>query len=134
MIWSLGGTLIEEDREKFSDFVRNLSGLVLPPASLYDEYFTIAKPSVFSRWDDLVPKYEAPLNKKFASILVPTVDTVKYSWLTNQIIKIKKPSMFCGGSGTAKSVTCFNCFNNLDADKYVVLGINFSSRTTSLDF
>jgi dynein heavy chain, axonemal len=134
LIWSLGGVLIEEDREMFSDFVRNESGLVLPPASLYDEYFTIAKPSVFSRWDDLVPSYTAPANKKFSSILVPTVDTVKYAWLTNQIIKLKKPSMFCGGSGTAKTVTCYSCFNALDSDKYVVLGINFSSRTTSLDF
>jgi len=134
LIWSLGGPLVEEDREKFSDFVRNLSGLVLPPASLYDEYFTLAKPSVFSRWDDLVPAYVPPINKKFGSILVPTVDTVKYAWLTNQIIKIKKPSMFCGDSGTAKTVTCFSCFNALDADKYVVLGINFSSRTTSMDF
>jgi len=101
---------------------------------LYDEYFKIEKPNSFSKWDDLVPKYEAPANKKFASILVPTVDTVKYSWLTNQMIKIKKPSMFCGGSGTAKSVTCFNCFDSLDSDKYIILGINFSSRTTSLDF
>merc|ERR1719272_1857621 len=47
---------------------------------------------------------------------------------------MKKPAMFCGESGTAKTVTCHSCFNSLDADKYVVLGINFSSRTTSMDF
>jgi len=59
----------------------------------------------FVKWDDLVQKYEPPVNKKFSSILVPTVDTVKYAWLINQIIGLKKPAMFCGESGTAKTVT-----------------------------
>lgn len=66
LIWSLGGALVESDREIFSDFIRNLSGLVLPPASLYDEFFNIKKPSTFQRWDDLVPAYTPPANKKFS--------------------------------------------------------------------
>jgi dynein heavy chain len=134
LIWSLGGALVESDREIFSDFIRNLSGLVLPPASLYDEFFNIKKPSTFQRWDDLVPAYTPPASKKFSQILVPTVDTVKYAWLTNQMIQMKKPAMFCGESGTAKTVTCHSCFNSLDTDKFLVLPINFSSRTTSMEF
>lgn len=59
----------------------------------------------FQKWDDLVPSYEAPANKKFSSILVPTVDTVKYAWLVDRIMSLKKPVMFCGESGTAKTVT-----------------------------
>lgn len=47
---------------------------------------------------------------------------------------MKKPAMFCGESGTAKTVTCHSCFNSLDSDKYLVLPINFSSRTTSMEF
>lgn len=133
VVWSLGGALVDEDREKFSDFIRNLSGLILPSSSLYENYFNIEKLS-FMRWDELVPPYVPPANKKFGSILVPTVDTVKYAWLLNQIIMLKKPAMFCGESGTAKTVTCYSCFNGLDAEKYLVLPVNFSSRTTSMDF
>jgi len=129
----LGGCLVEEDREKFSEFLRNTSGLILPQNSLYENFYSIEKLNFFN-WDKQVPNYTAPANKKFASILVPTVDTVRYAWLLKQIMDLKKPAMFCDDSGTAKTVTVQSCFRQLDIDKYQVLNINFSSRTTSLDF
>jgi len=42
--------------------------------------------------------------------------------------------MFVGDSGTAKTVTIFAHFKAMPMEKYVVLTINFSSRTTSMDF
>jgi dynein heavy chain len=50
------------------------------------------------------------------------------------MINKKIPVMFCGESGTAKTVTVNSCFRNLDSEKYMFLNINFSSRTSSLDF
>jgi dynein heavy chain len=48
---------------------------------------------------------------------------------------IKKPVMFCGESGTAKTVTVQACFNDINKeDMYMILNINMSSRTSSLDF
>mmetsp|Transcript_20740 Transcript_20740/g.31957 ORF Transcript_20740/g.31957 Transcript_20740/m.31957 type:complete len:335 (-) Transcript_20740:6171-7175(-) len=82
LTWSLGGCLVESDREKFSEFLRNLSGLILPQSSLYENFFNIEN-LIFQNWDQKVPHYEAPANKKFSSILVPTVDTVRYAWLLN---------------------------------------------------
>lgn len=113
IIWSLGGTLVEDDREKFSEFLRNTSQLILPSSSLYDNFFNIENLK-FMRWEEKVPAFEMPADRKFASILVPTVDTVRYSWLINQIMSLKKPALFCGESGTAKTVTCNACFKNLD--------------------
>ena len=133
LIWSVGGALVSEDREKFSEFIRTTSGLILPSSSLYDNYFDIESMS-YVLWERKVPEYLPPANKKFAQILVPTVDTQRYSWLLNQIMTLKRPSMFCGDSGTAKTVTIFSHFKSLPMDKYVVLNINFSSRTTSMDF
>jgi dynein heavy chain len=79
-MWSLGGCLLEDDREIFSEFIRNLSGLILPNNSLYDEFYDIKKDAM-TKWDTMVAEYEAPVSKKFSEILVPTVDTVRYSWL-----------------------------------------------------
>ena len=42
--------------------------------------------------------------------------------------------MFCGDSGTAKTVTVQSQFKNMDQDRYQFLNINFSSRTSSMDF
>ena len=88
----------------------------------------------FILWENRVPVYSPPRSKKFSEILVPTVDTMRYSWLLNQIMILKKPAMFVGDSGTAKTVTIFSHFKSLSMERYVVLNINFSSRTTSMDF
>lgn len=103
-MWSLGGCLLEDDREIFSEFVRSLSGLILSDKSLYDEFFDIKK-NTMNKWGAMVHDYTPPADKKFAAILVPTVDTVRYSWLLEQIMSLKKPACFCGESGTAKTVT-----------------------------
>ena len=41
--------------------------------------------------------------------------------------------LFVGDSGTAKTVTIAKYLANLDIQKNVLLGMNFSSRTTSMD-
>ena len=64
LIWSLGGALVAEDREKFSEFVRNTAGLVLPSSSLYDNYFDFSTMS-FILWERKVPVYQPPSSKKF---------------------------------------------------------------------
>ena len=81
-----------------------------------------------------MPEYEAPADKKFSSILVPTIDTTRYSWLLMQLLQTKRPVVFCGDSGTAKTVTVFSSFRQLDSEKYMYLNVNFSSRTTSKNF
>lgn len=85
-------------------------------------------------WEKKVAQYEPPADKKFASILVPTVDTTRYAWLMNALIATKRPVMFCGDSGTAKTVTVFSAFRQLDPERFMFLNINFSSRTTSKNF
>lgn len=133
LMWSIGSCLLDEEREKFNNFVVGLAQQVLPQNSLYDNYFDIKK-MAFQKWDDLVPSYVPPANKKFSQILVPTVDTFKYAWMLKQFINLKKPALFCGESGTAKTVTVISAFKDLDQDKYMSLNVNFSSRTSSMDF
>lgn len=82
LIWSLGGALVSEDREKFSEFVRNLYGSILPGSSLYENFFNISN-LTFVKWESKVDDYVPPVSKKFSEILVPTVDTVRYAWLAN---------------------------------------------------
>lgn len=82
LIWSLGGSLVSSERVVFSEFIRAASGLILPSSNLYDNYFDIDSMS-YVLWERKVPEYIPPKNKKFNQILVPTTDTVRYSWLLN---------------------------------------------------
>ncbi len=133
LIWSVGACLLQEERPKFDEFLKGISGTILPPGSLYDQYIDV-KTLNLDLWEKKVTVYEAPADKKFSSILVPTVDTTRYSWLLNVLLATKKPVMFCGDSGTAKTVTVFSAFRQMDSERYMFLNVNFSSRTTSRNF
>ena len=99
--------------------------------SLFDFYFDLRREWV--NWKDEVRQYETPEGTKFSKILVPTIDTKKYSYILDLMVKLKNPCMFVGESGTAKSVIISNYLGSLSTDEFMKLEINFSSRTTSKD-
>eukprot|EP00741_Cyanophora_paradoxa_P015322 tig00000194_g14791.t1 len=147
VIWGLGGALSEESRGKFDAFVKRRSELAvieskdvavgtgqLPAGfpTLY-EYFFDDKLSLWKPWTSIVQDYEPPADRKFSRILVPTVDTVRNTFLLDMIVRIGKPCLFVGESGTAKTVNVQNYLAKLAPDKFQLLTLNFSSRTTSLN-
>ncbi|KAI9351727.1 dynein heavy chain, N-terminal region 1-domain-containing protein [Zopfochytrium polystomum] len=144
--WSIGASLLEEERVKFSDAIKKTAELpyVHTPAAiqlgqlpgndkhLYDYFFDSAELQ-WVPWANYVPQYEHRRQLSFHEILVPTMDTVRHTWLLEKLISNKKPVLFVGEVGTSKTVTVQNYLRQLPADKNLVLNINFSSRTTSLD-
>lgn len=84
-------------------------------------------------WANEVGTYVHPPDGKFAKILVPTIDTKKFTYALNLMVQNKFPVMFVGESGTAKSVIISNYLSQLDSENFMKLNINFSSRTTSHD-
>uniref|UniRef100_A0A8B9JE38 Dynein axonemal heavy chain 10 n=1 Tax=Astyanax mexicanus TaxID=7994 RepID=A0A8B9JE38_ASTMX len=144
---SLGAALLETGRKKFDDLVKKLSCLVsvqdektlagpgeipgyLP--TLFDFHFD-GTTKKWMPWSSLVAKYIHNPDTKFIDILVPTVDTTRVNWLLEQMVKVKRPVVLVGESGTSKTATTQNFLNNLNPDSTMVLTINFSSRTTSMD-
>ncbi|XP_017580699.2 dynein heavy chain 10, axonemal [Pygocentrus nattereri] len=144
---SLGATLLENGRKKFDDFIKKLSCLTtvhdekvlagpgeLPVylPTLYDFHFD-GSTKKWTPWSSLVSKYNHNPDTKFIDILVPTVDTTRVNWLLEQTVKVKRPVVLVGESGTSKTATTQNFLSSLNPDTTMVLTINFSSRTTSMD-
>uniref|UniRef100_A0A3Q3B280 Dynein axonemal heavy chain 10 n=1 Tax=Kryptolebias marmoratus TaxID=37003 RepID=A0A3Q3B280_KRYMA len=142
---SLGATLLENGKIKFDELVKRLSCLTtehdekvlagpgeipyLP--TLYDFHFDGTQRK-WVPWSSLVAKYTHSPEMKFADIL-PTVDTTRTSWILEQMVKIQRPVLLVGDSGTSKTATIHNFLKNVNSDTRTTLIINFSSRTTSLD-
>ena len=57
--------MVSEDREKFSEFIRSSSGLILPSSTLYDNMYDVES-MVFVPWERKVPDYVPPASKKFS--------------------------------------------------------------------
>jgi dynein heavy chain len=132
MLWSIGSTLQPESRLKFEDLLRKLSGRHLPNTSLFDSFFDFnGSTQNWIAWDKLVTDYIPPIDGKFSQILVPTVDTKRFSYLLSQMIQKKKPVLFVGNSGTAKSVIISSYLQSLPQESFLRLNMNFSSRTRS---
>ena len=146
--WSVGGTLIEESRDAFNQLMLRLLSLpkcsdsddnFAPPGTLptkypllFDYHFDPAKNS-WIPWKLLVPEYQHDPERPFHEILVPTVDSTRTTWLLEVQSAIKRPVVLVGESGTSKSATIQNFLRNLNTDSNLLLNINFSSRTSSMD-
>lgn len=146
LTWSIGATLVETDRIKFSDAVKKLSELPqihsstpialgnIPGSekSLYDYHFDMTQ-NLWVSWSSYVPEYHHDKNVPFYDILVPTADTIRHTWLLEKLVTFKKPVLFVGDVGTSKTVTMQNFLKGLAPDRNLLLNMNFSSRTRSID-
>ena len=143
--WSLGGALIASGRQQFDKFLKKLSGLTvgsgdeaqagsLPGSlpTLHDFLFDFEQKR-WRPWSSEVPEYEPPPDRKFSSIVVPTSDTVRSTWLLDSVVSVKAACLMVGESGTAKTTVVASYLLSRSPDKFASLGINFSSRTASID-
>ena len=146
LYWSLGAPLIEEGRIIFDKQIKYWSAMPsieekdfakageipIGQATLF-EYFLDIELQRWKPWKSLVPAYIHDPARKYNEILVPTIDTTRTDWLLNLMYSVKRPTLLVGESGTSKTATTLNFLRKLNVDINVVLNVNFSSRTTSMD-
>lgn len=140
-VWSIGACIIAEDRDKFSktlnDIVQNSSAA----QKIYDK-MCVLNTGRYEFWDTItgIIEEESGEGKKYNEMIIPTMDTKRYSWLLQQMIRNNMPCMFIGESGTGKTITIQNYLSWISNPKsntktqYLILSTNFSSRTSALDF
>lgn len=143
LIWSLGACVV--DHEKFNRVIHNNAPKSsLPSGSLYDYVYLILKrrwePHDYKAMQAVIPDDI----DKFSRVWVPTPETMRYTYILKTLLGQQMPQewkpgprvMFIGESGTAKTVIMRHFFTQLKEDhetmdKYIILNINFSSRTNS---
>lgn len=132
VLWSMGGQLLESSRVRFDEFLRDIAERSFPKGLLYDFVYDLEEHR-WIPWETRVPDYKPPVPFEFHRVMVPTKDSVLYTYLIDRTVAVDKPLLFVGDSGTAKTVTIQNWLIARDPERFNVLNINFSSRTTSMD-
>ena len=130
-VWSLGAALFGDARVKFDTFLKRIAREALPDGLLY-EYFYDLNVHKWEKWQSQVPAYVEPSPFRFYEVMVPTTDSVLYSFMLKSFAPMR-PILFVGESGTAKTTIIQKYLSILPSEGFAKLNINFSSRTTAAD-
>uniref|UniRef100_A0A3Q3B332 Dynein axonemal heavy chain 12 n=1 Tax=Kryptolebias marmoratus TaxID=37003 RepID=A0A3Q3B332_KRYMA len=149
LVWSVGGACDADSRERFSEFFRlTVSGKAkenpIPETVgkwpcpmdkkglVYDYFYEFKGKGRWIHWNEAIKNINlGDKNTKVQEIIVPTIDTVRYTYLMDLCIN-HGPPLFVGPTGTGKSVYVKEkLMNNLDKDSFLPFFINFSARTSA---
>lgn len=137
-VWGLGGNVADGYHDGFDSFVRDMlesepiPDVHLPPSQSLYSYFVDLKTRGFSLWDDIVPAFKYNVEIPFFQMIVPTSETVKYSFLLEHLSGNGYPVLFSGNSGVGKSVIVQDLMNRVCKEKGISpVTMNFSAQTSS---
>lgn len=149
-VWALAGILDGESRLKFDQFIRQLvSGKDTAhpfPSSMpakfevsfpqdgtvYDYHYETKGRGNWKHWNEMLRGFEAPSHNNIRRIMVPTVDTARYSYMMDLMIRHQLPMLLVGPTGTGKSSYIQEkIMHGLDSNKYIGNFITFSAQTSA---
>ena len=90
--------------------------------------------SGFVPWSDIVPAFKYVPTAPFTSVLVPTMDTVRYGKLLETCCSIGKGVMLIGASGVGKSAILSAQLAAARSSGNLTVTFHCSARTTSPGF
>jgi dynein heavy chain len=139
--WGLGGVLPDKDRTSFHHFLLE-KGLQVPTGSdsgsgNEDSIFDCAlDPSCsWTPWSKMVPSARPPPRVfEFSEVFVPTVDSVRLSFLIRSLASRGRSVLIIGDPGVAKTSTLMDFLQTRDIDNDLWKVINFSSATSAYSF
>jgi len=104
-IWSFGASFKMSAVRYLDNMMREFFGkLHIGPADTVFEYYFNEKEMKFIPWSKIVPAFEYDPKAPFFSLLVPTIDTVRFSTILEMLVNINKPVFFTGNTGVGKSI------------------------------
>ena len=146
LTWSFGVALLQNEQRRFDFNLKKLSGMTGSDAasvpgtslpgqtkqSIFDYQYELSV-NAWILWSSTIKEFVPKPGSPFYEILVPTADTIRTTWLVHTCLKVFRPSIVVGDSGTSKTVTLQHYLKGLDVDRFNLLNIGFSSRTSGKD-
>ena len=130
LMWSIGATVDDDSRKDIDACMRELDAQFPHKDSVF-EYWVDPKKKGWVHWEErLNASWKVPANEPFYKILVPTVDTTRYTYLLSSLVKAERHVLLTGDVGVGKTSIIFSALAGLD-ESFVYSNLNFSAQTSS---
>ncbi|XP_029013318.1 dynein axonemal heavy chain 6 isoform X2 [Betta splendens] len=135
-LWAIGGNLMNSYWDAFDSFVteqfKDNSDAKLPKhGTLWSVYMNMHQQRL-DPWEKVIPPFEYNREQPFFEMLVPTTDTVRYGYLMEKLLSVRRSVLFTGDTGVGKSVIARGLLNSIQEEAgYLPVYINFSAQTSS---
>jgi len=134
LAWAFGGSIDSAHYSSFEVYMGTAFAISdLPKTSIFDNQFIPAERLEYTPWTTNMPKFEYSKDKSFFELVVPTKDTVRFSWLLKLNILKGFPIFLTGMTGVGKSIITQSVITELKGSSkpYEAIQISFSSQTSS---
>ncbi|PRP88057.1 dynein heavy chain 6, axonemal-like [Planoprotostelium fungivorum] len=133
-VWSIGGNIEVSSQDIFDSYAREqFESLVpIPGTQTIYYYYVDMQSKALAKWSDQVPDFQYDPKIPYFQMIVPTVDSVRYTFLMNRLMKVNRPVLFSGGTGVGKtSIITDQLFHGNHNGSIIPVTINFTARTSS---
>lgn len=109
LIWSVGATTDEKGRAMYDAFLRqechaNKMSWSFPKSGYIYDYMFLIETKKWVKWMDIIEKYEIDPKLSFSEIIVPTIDSIRNTYLMDLLLSHNKHVLMVGETGTGKTV------------------------------
>ncbi|XP_029289697.1 LOW QUALITY PROTEIN: dynein heavy chain 6, axonemal [Cottoperca gobio] len=135
-LWAVGGNLTSSHWDAFDTFVRqqfegNNNSKLPKNVTLWSVYMNFNHKRL-EPWEAIIPPFKYNSEQPFFEMLVPTTDTVRYGYLMEKLLSVRRSVLFTGSTGVGKSVVARGLLNRIQEQVgYLPVYINFSAQTSS---
>eukprot|EP00746_Dinoflagellata_sp_MGD_P128313 gnl/MRDRNA2_/MRDRNA2_62704_c0_seq1.p1 gnl/MRDRNA2_/MRDRNA2_62704_c0~~gnl/MRDRNA2_/MRDRNA2_62704_c0_seq1.p1 ORF type:complete len:2643 (+),score=576.00 gnl/MRDRNA2_/MRDRNA2_62704_c0_seq1:1172-7930(+) len=142
IIWTVAGVTVTSSRPKFGEFFRKLlvgqmdghpAFKKLNPqfperGSVFDWVFDQSK-ATWCGWMDTVEPQTIGAGSKVESIIVQTMDNVRYRYVLDHCVKHRMMLLFCGPTGTGKTAYMMQALYALPKENFMSIIMGFSAQS-----
>ena len=136
LTWALGSLLEMKERPIFDQELRSFATAMPPKEEEMDtifEYELSEEDLSWLHWKHIVPVWSYPKAEekpKFAQLIIPTLDSVRFERLLHISYNVEKASLLVGGPGTAKTSTIMQFMAKFNPETTGSKTMTFSFLTT----
>eukprot|EP00775_Hariotina_reticulata_P006671 gene6671-6895_t len=152
LVWSLGANTDEDGRHRFDTALRQLLkgeaaaaeltsyitapevaiAIPFPEGKLVYDYVLDCSKMKWVPWLDRLEAKALDTEAEYSSIIVPTMDTLRYTYLLDVLVKHHHHCLFVGPTGTGKTVYVKRHLQSgLPNDQFTSMLMTFSAQTSA---